>query len=82
MPAGRVYRRVRFQPLSRADVHALYAHAEPDLIRLIDDLFRARQPRNWVAFTDSPAPAHDFEHHALDERLTRNVFASHGGADR
>ena len=46
MLASRVYRRVRFQPLTRAGVlaaipgnHPLYARAELELIRLIDDLF-------------------------------------------
>jgi DNA transposition AAA+ family ATPase len=90
MLASRVYRRVRFQPLTRAEVlaaipgyHALYARAEPELIRLIDDLFAHGNLRNWAAFTDSALRlARDVDRDELDERLTRNVFALHGGADR
>jgi DNA transposition AAA+ family ATPase len=90
MLASRVYRRVRFQPLARADVlaaipayHPLFAQAAPDLIRLIDDLFAHGNLRNWAAFTDGALRlARDYDRGELDERLTRNVFALHGGADR
>jgi hypothetical protein len=51
MLASRVYRRVRFQPLTRSDVlagipayHPLYVHAEPDLIRLMSASSPARTP--------------------------------------
>jgi hypothetical protein len=81
---------VRFQPLTRADVlaaipgyHPLCARAEPDLICLIDDLFAHGNLRNWADFTDSALRlARDIDRDELDERLTRNVFALHGGADR
>jgi hypothetical protein len=90
MLASRVYRRVRFQPLTRAEVlacmpayHPLYAHADPDLIGLIDDLFAHGNLRNWAAFTDSALRlGRDVDHRELDERLTRNVFALHCGAHR
>jgi DNA transposition AAA+ family ATPase len=90
MLASRVYRRVRFQPLSRADVlaaipayHPLCRHADAQLIALIDDLFAHGNLRNWASFTDSALRlGRDLDHPALDERLTRNVCALHGGADR
>jgi hypothetical protein len=74
MLASRVYRRVRFQPLTRADVlaaipayHPLYAHAHPELIRLIDDLFAHGILRNWAAFTDSALRlARDVDRDELD----------------
>lgn len=88
MLASRVYRRVRFQPLSRADVlaaipayHPLYRSVDPQLIALIDDLFAHGNLRHWAAFTDSALRVgRDLGQHDLDERLTRNVFALHGGA--
>jgi hypothetical protein len=90
MLASRIYRRVRFQPLARDEVlvcmptyHPLYAHADPELLSLIDELFAHGNLRNWAAFTDSALRlGRDVDHRELDERLTRNVFALHGGADR
>lgn len=90
MLASRVYRRVRFQALPRADVlavipyyHPLYTGVDPGLIALIDDLFAHGNLRHWAAFTDSALRvARDIGQPALDERLTRNVFALHGGAQR
>jgi hypothetical protein len=56
----------------------LYAHADTDLIPLIDDLFARGNLRNWAAFTDSALRlARDFDRSEVDERLTRNVFALH-----
>ena len=90
MLASRVYRRVRFQSLSRADVlaaipayHHIYKQIDPALIALVDDVFAHGNLRNWAAFTDSALRLkRQLGHDALDERLTRNVFALHGGADR
>lgn len=90
MLASRVYRRVRFQALSRADVlaviphyHPLYGGIAPVLIALIDDLFAHGNLRHWAAFTDSALRiGRDIGQVQLDERLTRNVFALHGGAQR
>lgn len=90
MLASRVYRRVRFQPLSRADVlaaipayHRVYEHADPALVALIDETFAHSNLRNWAAFTGSALRLQaQVGHGDLDERLTRNVFALHGGADR
>jgi len=90
MLASRVYRRVRFQPLSRTDVlaaipayHPIYEHIDPTLIELVDDTFAYGNLRNWAAFTDSAIRLQgQLAHGALDEQLTRNVFALHGGADR
>lgn len=90
MLASRVYRRVRFQTLSRAAVlaaipnyHPLYRDVDPQLIALIDDLFAHGNLRHWAAFTDSALRVgRDLGQANLDERLTRNVFALHGGAQR
>ena len=90
MLASRVYRRVRFAPLTRADVlaaipayHPIYADIDPALIALVDDVFAHGNLRSWAAFTDSALRLQRrVGHDALDERLTRNVFALHGGADR
>lgn len=90
MLASRVYRRVRFQPLSRADVlatipayHPVYEHVDPVLVALIDGMFAHGNLRNWAAFTASALRLKgQLGHEQLDERLTRNVFALHGGADR
>lgn len=90
MLASRVYRRVRFAPLTRADVlaaipefHPIYADIDEALIALVDDVFAHGNLRNWAAFTDSALRLQRrVGHDALDERLTRNVFALHGGADR
>ena len=89
MLASRVYRRVRFTPLTRADVlaaipayHPMYADVDGALIALVDDVF-AGNLRNWAAFTDSALRLRRQLGRAdLDEQLTRNVFALHGGADR
>jgi hypothetical protein len=90
MLASRVYRRVRFQPLARADVlaaipayHPIYADVDPALVELVDDMFAHGNLRNWAAFTDSALRLQkQLGHGELDEPLTRNVFALHGGADR
>jgi len=69
--------------LRKPAYHPLYAHADPELIGLIDELFAHGNLRNWAAFTDSALRlGPDVDHRQLDERLTRNVFALHGGADR
>ena len=60
MLASRVYRRVRFRPLTRADVlgaipayHPVYADVDSKLIGLVDDHFAHGNMRNWAAFTHS-----------------------------
>jgi DNA transposition AAA+ family ATPase len=60
MLASRVYRRVRFRPLSRPDVlgaipayHPIYADVDGELIGLVDDHFAHGNMRNWAAFTHS-----------------------------
>lgn len=90
MLASRVYRRVRFAPLTRADVltaipayHPIYADTDEAVIALVDDVFAHGNLRNWAAFTDSALRLRRrVGHNALDEQLTRNVFALHGGANR
>jgi hypothetical protein len=87
MLASRIYRRVRFQALSRAEVlvaipayHPLYHETSPELIGLIDDLFGHGSLRNWAAFTSSAVRLLDEHGRAvLDDQVTRNVFALHGG---
>jgi hypothetical protein len=50
---------------------------------VIDGLFAHGNLRNWAAFADSALRlGRDVDRRELDERLTRNVFAVHGGADR
>jgi DNA transposition AAA+ family ATPase len=87
MLASRVYRRVRFAALARADVigampayHPLYTDATHELLTLIDDLFAHGNLRNWAAFTHSAlALAEEIGRRQLDEQIARNVFALHGG---
>ncbi len=91
MLASRVYRRVRFQPLTRPDVlgaipayHPIYADVESELIGLVDDHFAHGNMRNWAAFTHSALGLlAETRRDRIDEQLVRNVFALHGGgADR
>lgn len=87
MLASRVYRRVRFRPLRRADVlaaipayHPVYATAESELIALIDDHFAHGNLRNWAAFTHSALGLlAETGRERLDEQIIRNVFALHSG---
>jgi DNA transposition AAA+ family ATPase len=87
MLASRVFRRVSFAPLPRADViaaipdyHPLYTGAEPGLLGLIDDLFAHGNLRNWAAFTHSALRlTTQTGRERLDEQIARNVFALHGG---
>jgi DNA transposition AAA+ family ATPase len=88
MLASRIYRRVRFQALSRHDVlatiptfHPLYRNTNRGLLELVDDVFAHGNLRNWAAFTRSALTLiHDTGRHTLDEQIVRNVFALHGGS--
>jgi AAA domain len=91
MLRSRIYRRLRFQPLTPQQVqavlpgyHPLYAQAAPDVIGLVDDYFGHGNWRNWAAFTHTAVGlAAETGRTRLDEALARNVFALHGGgADR
>ncbi len=87
MLASRVYRRVRFQPLTRPDVlgaipayHPIYADTDSELIGLVDDHFAHGNMRNWAAFTHSAlALLAETARDRIDEQIVRNVFALHGG---
>jgi hypothetical protein len=87
MLASRVYRRVRFQPLTRPDVlgaipayHPIYAETDSELIGLVDDQFAHGNMRNWAAFTHSAlALLAETRRDRIDEQIVRNVFALHGG---
>jgi AAA domain len=86
MLRSRIYRRVRFQPLTVAEVltvlpgyHPLYADTDPELLSLIDEHFAHGNWRNWAAFTHTAAALTAETGRILDEPLVRNVFALHGG---
>ena len=87
MLASRVYRRVRFQPLTRTDVlgaipvyHPIYADVDSELIGLVYDHFAHGNMRNWAAFTSSALSLiEQTGRDRLDEQIARNVFALHGG---
>jgi DNA transposition AAA+ family ATPase len=90
MLASRVYRRVRFQPLTRSDViaaipeyHPIYIDAGEPLIGLIDDHFAHGNMRNWAAFTHRALGLLDETgRDQVDEQIVRNVFALHAGGTR
>jgi hypothetical protein len=91
MLASRVYRRVRFQPLTRTDAlgaipayHPIYADVDSQLIGLVDDHFAHGNMRNWAAFTHSALGLlTETGRDRIDEQVVRNVFALHGaGANR
>ena len=83
MLASRIFRRVRFQPLTRPEVlaqlpgyHPLYQTIDPELIGWIDDIFAHGNLRHWAAFTlSATALAQEAGRPALDEQIARNVFA-------
>lgn len=87
MLASRIYRRIRFAPLTQDEVlaelpgyHPLYATCPPALISLVDDVFAHGNLRHWAAFTLSARQlAAEVGRPVLDEQLARNVFALHGG---
>jgi DNA transposition AAA+ family ATPase len=87
MLASRVYRRVRFNPLTRTDVlaaipeyHPIYGRVDPELIGMIDDDFAHGNMRNWAAFTHSALGLlSETGRDLVDEQIVRNVFALHGG---
>jgi DNA transposition AAA+ family ATPase len=87
MLASRVYRRVRFRPLTRTDVlgaipayHPIYADVDSQLIGLVDDHFAHGNMRNWAAFTQSALGLLlETGRDRIDEQVVRNVFALHGG---
>ena len=87
MLASRVFRRVRFQPLTRTDIvkrlpgyHPLYQTVDPELIAWIDDVFAHGNLRHWAAFTlSATAVAQEAGRPGLNEQIARNVFALHAG---
>jgi hypothetical protein len=91
MLRSRIYRRIRFQPLTPAQVlavlpgyHPLYADTDPEVLSLVDEHFAHGNWRNWAAFTHTAVGlVAETGRARLDEPLVRNVFALHGGgADR
>jgi AAA domain len=86
MLRSRIYRRLRFQPLTAREVlmvvpgyHPLYADADPELLCLVDEHFAHGNWRNWAAFTHTAVGLAAETGRTLDEPLVRNVFALHGG---
>ena len=88
MLRSRIYRRVVCEPLSGGQVcallpryHPIYATASADLLLFVDDHFAHGNLRDWASFT---ATAVDLCQATgadrLDEQITRNAFALHGGA--
>jgi hypothetical protein len=87
MLRSRIYRRVVCEPLSGGQVcallpryHPIYATASADLLLFVDDHFAHGNLRDWASFT---ATAVDLCQATgadrLDEQITRNAFALHGG---
>jgi hypothetical protein len=87
MLASRIFRRVRFQPLTRTEVlgqlpsyHPLFAGVDPELLGWIDDVFAHGNLRHWAAFTlSATALAQEAGRPGVDEQIARNVFALHAG---
>lgn len=60
--------------------HPVYAGAEDELIRFVDDYFAHGNLRNWEAFTHSAADlCRRHRRSTVDEEIARDVFALHGG---
>ncbi len=88
MLRSRVYRRVRLEPLSAAQVleliprfHPIYEGVDPDLLLQVDDHLAHGNLRDWASFTQSAAglcAEHDIP--ALEPRIVANAFALHGAA--
>lgn len=85
MLASRIFRRVRFAPLTRPEIcghltgyHPLYETVDPELIGWIDDVFAHGNLRHWAAFTlSATALAQEAGRPGLDEQIARNVRAAH-----
>jgi DNA transposition AAA+ family ATPase len=88
MLRSRIFQRVKFRPLEPDRVvellprlHPIYEDADPELVRMVDDVLAHGNLRNWVSFTRSALGL--LQEHGLDrltEVVARNVFALNGGA--
>jgi DNA transposition AAA+ family ATPase len=87
MLRSRVFRRVIFAPLPRAQVvevvrqyHPLYHDAEEDLISFVDDYCGHGNFRNWASFTLTAVDlCRQHGRARLDEQIARNAFMLLGG---
>lgn len=87
MLRSRVYRRIRLEALTAAQVcalmgsyHPIYDGVADELLLFIDDRFAHGNLRDWAAFTQTAAGLCARHGRAtLDEQAARNTFALHGG---
>ena len=87
MLASRIYRRVRFQALTRTEVltglpayHPLHRNCPTELLGWVDDTFTHGNLRHWAAFSLSATQlAKENGTRVLDQQIARSVFALHGG---
>jgi type II secretory pathway predicted ATPase ExeA len=87
MLRSRVWRRLTFTPLTRAEVphiirgyHQLYHDVGDDLLHYVDDRFAHGIWRNWALFSSTATLlAQHANRERLDAEIVANVFALHGG---
>jgi DNA transposition AAA+ family ATPase len=88
MLRSRIYRRVAFAPLSEHDVialipgyHPIYANADPQLLRFIDDKAANGRLRSWAAFTHTAAKiCHSRGRARVDRHIAASALTQLGGA--
>jgi DNA transposition AAA+ family ATPase len=80
MLRSRVFRRLPFQPIARAEIpalmrdyHPVYADVEDRLLLDIDDTYAHGTLRDWAAFTHTAA---DLCHEACRERVDADIAAN------
>jgi len=87
MLRSRIFRRLPFQPLSRAQIpelirgyHPIYADTDDELLVEIDDVYGHGTLRDWAVFTHTAADlcAESSRTH-IDERIVANAYALLGG---
>jgi hypothetical protein len=89
MLRSRIYRRVRFAPMSLAMVlevipsyHPIYENAPPSLLALIDDFYAHGCFREWASFTHSTLVfCRERAVRTLTEEVARAVLELHAGGE-
>ena len=87
MLRSRIYRRVRLEPLTAAQVceliprfHPVYDGVEGELLLEVDDHLAHGNLRDWASFTQTAAKlCAEHDQPRLDARIVANAFALHGG---